>query len=1081
MVEGDQHSEPVGDSEPYKRGLWPRRWRWRISLSVLILFALVLIGAWFSREQIAGNVINDLLAGYEVEADYDIIAIDPQRQIIENLVIGDPAQPDFTADRVTINLDYGFRTPTVEGAEIVGARLYGTYLDGKLSFGSLDPIIFAEAEEEAGLPDFDLGISDGRALIESEFGAIAAKLDGAGSLQSGFAGTLAATAPGFGTQDCSAQTATVFGDVATDGGEIFFSGPVRFRNLSCEGAQIADADIGADFTAPADFGSVSGDLALSMSDLRYEGQRIAALGGDIRLGWGEGGLNLRHDLDGEQVATAYGRLGKVSAEGALRSGADFTRIEWDADLSGQNIALAGGFEATLDEAQTAAQGTLAAPLLAKFQRNFKEAMAGGAFASSVTIRKNPDGIALIVPDAQLSNAAGETLAALSRFNWTSADTGRQLSGNFVTGGAGLPQINGRMEQSAGGALVLRMGMEPYAAGADRLAIPRLQIEQSGSGRMTFAGSVFASGALPGGSVRDLVLPMAGSWSEAGGFRLGERCTQVQFGALTFAQLELQANALALCPQRGGAIIRYDDALSISAETRSFALTGELADAPANLRAESASFSYPGGFALADVNAVIGEEGNAVHLTAQSVEGGLSGDLAGTIAGGSAQLDLVPLDLTDLAGGWAYRDETLVVDGATFVLTERIDGEERFEPLVARNAHMTLSGGEIAARADLLNPASNRLITKVTVDHDLGNGAGQAVLDVPGVVFDDQLAPEDLTYLAKGVIAFADGTVSGEGLIEWQGSDVTSTGTFGTDGLDLAAAFGPLDDVSGTVEFTDLLGLTTAPGQLIEIGAVNPGIEVLGGSVQFSMTDGELIALEDARWPFMGGTLILRPVTITYGTPGSQNYVFEIIALDAATFVAQMELSNIGAAGTFDGTVPISFDDDGNGVITGGLLLSRPPGGNVSYIGELTYEDLGAISNYAFQSLRSLDYRQMSIALDGNVAGEIITKFQIDGVRQGEGASRNFITRRLANLPIRFNINVRSESFTQLALIARGLTDPSAWGDAVDRGIFEVEDGRLIRRAPLGSEPDREPDAAPVPDARNDNELPVQPVESDNTP
>ena len=50
-------------------------------------------------------------------------------------------------------------------------------------------------------------------------------------------------------------------------------------------------------------------------------------------------------------------------------------------------------------------------------------------------------------------------------------------------------------------------------------------------------------------------------------------------------------------------------------------------------------------------------------------------------------------------------------------------------------------------------------------------------------------------------------------------------------LDFAAAFGPVKGASGTVVFTDLLGLTTAPGQVLAVQSVNPGIEANDGSAR----------------------------------------------------------------------------------------------------------------------------------------------------------------------------------------------------------------------------------------------------------
>ena len=88
--------------------------------------------------------------------------------------------------------------------------------------------------------------------------------------------------------------------------------------------------------------------------------------------------------------------------------------------------------------------------------------------------------------------------------------------------------------------------------------------------------------------------------------------------------------------------------------------------------------------------------------------------------------------------------------------------------------------------------------------------------MPGLAFDNRLQPADLSYLATGVIALASGTVTGEGRIDWQGEDITSSGTFASDGFDFAAAFGPARGLQGKVVFTDLVNLTTAPDQTLAI-------------------------------------------------------------------------------------------------------------------------------------------------------------------------------------------------------------------------------------------------------------------------
>jgi hypothetical protein len=254
---------------------------------------------------------------------------------------------------------------------------------------------------------------------------------------------------------------------------------------------------------------------------------------------------------------------------------------------------------------------------------------------------------------------------------------------------------------------------------------------------------------------------------------------------------------------------------------------------------------------------------------------------------------------------------------------------------------------------------------------------------------------------------------------------------------------------GTVRFSDLIGLTTAPGQTLQVASVNPGIEVTDGEFTFQLRGARLLAVEGGSWPFMGGRLILRRVDLNFGVEEERRYIFDIQGLDAAAFIARFELPNIAATGIFDGTVPIVFDASGNGRVQDGLLTSRPPGGNVSYVGDLTYKDLSPIANFAFDALRSLDYNRMTIGMNGALTGEIVTNVNIDGVRQGEGARRNFVTRALANLPIQFRINIRAP-FYQLITSFKSLRDPAAVRDPRDLGLL-ADDGTRLKPAVRGED------------------------------
>jgi hypothetical protein len=362
-------------------------------------------------------------------------------------------------------------------------------------------------------------------------------------------------------------------------------------------------------------------------------------------------------------------------------------------------------------------------------------------------------------------------------------------------------------------------------------------------------------------------------------------------------------------------------------------------------------------------------------------------------------------------------------------------DARFRPLVARDARLRLHDGVITAAALLREPASARPVVQAEIVHRLTNSHGHADLSVPDLVFDTVLQPDTLTPLALGVIANAHGTVTGTGRIDWSAGNVTSSGKFSTKAIDFAAAFGPVRGLSGTVEFADLIGLVTRPDQRVRIASINPGVDVTDGEVSFQLLGNNMLVVNGARWPFAGGTLELLPTRMVFGAAEVRRYTLRLRGADAALFVQQLDLGNISASGVFDGDIPIVFDQDG-GRVVGGKLVSRPPGGNLSYVGELTYKDLSAMANFAFQSLRSLDYRAMEIGLDGNLDGEIVTRLRFDGVSQGEGAKQNIATRAIRGLPLQFNVNIRAP-FHKLITSFKSLYDPNAIDDPQVRGLLQA--------------------------------------------
>ena len=288
-------------------------------------------------------------------------------------------------------------------------------------------------------------------------------------------------------------------------------------------------------------------------------------------------------------------------------------------------------------------------------------------------------------------------------------------------------------------------------------------------------------------------------------------------------------------------------------------------------------------------------------------------VGGTFANASGKLSAVPILLSDAQGTWRVVDGDLTIEGATTVSDAQ--DPPRFWPLRSDDFRLTLVDNRIDATAWLLDPETGTRVTDVTIEHSLETGIGNAVLDVPGITFEvGGYQPDELTRLTTGVVALVDGTLTGKGRINWSPEGTTSTGTFSTADMDLAAPFGPVEGLTTTVNFTDLLALESAPGQVAEVDLIQTGIDVVDGTIRYQLLRDLKVRVESGHWPFAGGDLFLEETVLDFSKPTTKILTFRVVGLDAATFVEQMDFTVIEATGTFDGVIPMEFDQSGGRII-----------------------------------------------------------------------------------------------------------------------------------------------------------------------
>lgn len=996
-----------------RKGLARRTLVARVALIAGIAAGLV----WFQRRPLATSFIASQLASRGVQASYTVTGLGFRWQTVDNLVIGDPANPDLTAEHAEIRVNASLAGIGITDVHASGVRLKGRYINGKVSWGSIDKLLPAPSGERFALPDLVVSVADARVRLDTPYGVIAARIDGKGKLSDGFRGKMAAIMPVMTTKPCVALRPTAYVDLAISAGEPWVNGPVRAQRVTCGGTRIDSPTLAVDMTFARSLDRWHGAMQPDVPVISAGGDQLARITGAI-------------DFDGDVHRT--GGRARVGAASGVIAGQRFAGLNTDAQfvLSDDMTGARGGISIqhvrpddrlarTLMTAAKATAGVPVAPLLARTAAIAAQTR-DISVSSDFDAQMDVGGL-----KAQIRNMAARSANGISatvsggdgiRFGAQGlvANTALSLSGG------GLPRIEAAFRRDRFGATHGVAIVAPYAADGARLALSPVSFLSSPNGALRVTTHVAMDGPLGDGRISNLTAPIVLMRDRGGGYTINPGCTPAHVDHLSVASLSLGPTSLNLCAD-GPALARIAGGrISGGVRVAAPTISARLGDTPLRFAAASARYGLDGAFAADRPRLLLGS-GTPTRLQATSLTGQVTSAAAhGRFAGLSGQIGTVPLLFEDGSGPWSFVDGKLRVAGSARVRDAVT--VPRFNPLLARDFAMTMANGRIDAHAVLIEPAKQVRVANVSITHRLASDSGSAILDVSGLRFDKGLQPEMLTPLTNGVIANVMGSISGQGRIDWTPRGVTSSGDFSTDGTDLAAAFGPVTGIKGTIHFTDLLNLKT-DSQQIRVASINPGTPVTDGVITYRLLGDQRLAIEHGEWPFAGGQLILQPTVLQMGTPSERRLTFRIVGLDAAKFVERLQFENFAASGIFDGVMPMIFNEQG-GRIEGGVLSVRDPGGTLAYVGQVSNTDMNLFAKIAFDALKSMRYRHLNIDLQGPLDGEMISRVVFTGLSNADpNAHINFLVRRLLKLPIKFNITIRAP-FRGLLSTAKTFQDPT---------------------------------------------------------
>lgn len=1018
---------------------WPKRLRRGLAV-LLVLFLLALAAAWIMRERLATDYIEGELARRGVDASYEVKRIGLGSQVLENVVIGDPARPDATVRHLEVQVLIGLGGPEIGTITARGVRLRGRIgEDGRLSLGEIDKLLPPPTGAPFELPDQRVDVADAAIALETPAGFLAVAVEGRGNLADGFAGKLALAANRLTLGGCTLEGPRAELSAAVDDRHPAVRGPVSAARFACGGDLVAERPMLALNTR---FGRSldiwQGGAAARIPVLVASGSRLTDAEARLTLDGNALRTQGRADLTAASVITDAARAGRTRIAGPYALSLRRSELVMTGNLDAAGIVLPERTLAGPAGALRAMQGTPLGPIGDGLARALTRAAQGGAaLDADVRLAVAPDRGGVRIGRLRLAAASGARLlvdgGGGATYGWPGGAIG--LDGDVALTGGGFPDARFTLRQAQPGGPLQGSGrISPLEASGARLALGEIDFASASGGNTRFATTARLDGPFSGGRIEGLVLPLSGRFGR-GGLALGESCVAASFQALQVQNLRLGAARLPLCPV-GRALVWQPPggALRGGAELRAPRFAGRLGSSPITLAASRLRVGLDG-FTAADLATRLGAASGESRLDIAGLDGRFAGGgVAGGFTGLAGDLAGVPLLVSDGSGRWRFGNGMLNAEGA-LTIADRQD-PLRFQPLVSRDFRLAIAGNDLRATGGLDHPESGTRVMRATIDHDLGTGAGGAVLDVAALRFQPRgFQPDALTPLTVGVVALVDGTVTGQGRIAWDAEGTRSSGTFATQDMNLAAPFGPVEGLTTTLNFTDLLGLVTAPGQTAEVRLIQAGIDVYDGRVTYQLQPDYRVAVDGARWPFSGGTLSLEPTVLDFSRETTKYLTFRVEGLDAAAFIAQMEFGNIAATGTFDGIVPMQFDANGTGEIRDGRLTARPEGGTLSYVGELTDRDLGAYGILAFNALKSLRYDRFDLTLNGALDGEFITVIDLDGIARNPGATTlpgsggipqmvaGRILNQLSRIPFEFNIRIQGQ-FRSLFATAQSFSDPT---------------------------------------------------------
>lgn len=978
-----------------------------VSLSMLALIAAGLL-VYGGRREISRELAEAWLQQRGIDASIRVDDLDASG-FTGSIRLGSRSDPDFAADRIEVAYDLrapwsggGFALQT-EAIRLVRPRLKARLTPSGLSFGRLQPLIDEALKSPTTSRARGPSVLIENARLDLATPGGRARLTGDASLDDGkllrLDGRLAPLR--YDTPDLVAEVQGALVSARKRGDRL--SVLVRFdlADLVRQDLELEDTQgqIDADLAYP--------DLARLSADGPAELQ-LAFRAGDLRLGEthatrSAGALTLTGQMTGVLTSLQFeGRAqGRATGESLETPALQGRGLHLDLDLS----RLAVGRTANLS-GQVAGSAALA----------FDEALAGGAALRAVSGQIRTPGLMLSTEgDSRIAGPFAIQLGAGRVARGALALTSLAVDGQGRVDGSPLrPRLDLQASVVADSGisepdarrLATSLPNPDYVRAATaalqtfELRAPALKLQVS-DGRSLLTLPTPLSLTAANGARAQLTAPGGPLLEASGGSMRGALSVQLSGGGLP--DLQLQAPAWAM---------------DGSTLTSRLVISGKGVDLPpledlegriqgvATATAGTVRFILDGCTPLTARRMLVGEtplSGQSLSLCPAASPLFASTATGWTASAGfrdlSSGLDEAQAKISGVSGRLSAAG-TSGLDQAQVTIEQGslVDAAEtrRFNP-VRTVGRLELSGGIWTGAIEATTP-NDQSLGRITLRHDVARARGRAELDASRLVFakDGGLQPADLSPMAA-FARNASGPAAFTGTFVWDADGMTSRGRLVGDGIDFTSPIGFVASLNGTIDFTSLAPLASAPDQSLKITRVDAIVPLQAFSALFAV-GAEALHVSSAAFEAAKGRVSIEPVDVAFDPDKPIRGVIVIEHLDLGELIAASSLvEKVQLDAVVDGRLPFELSARGFRLLKGQVRAIRPGHLAISRAAltgvEAGVQDQGrdspgappaapapvnAIQDFAYQAMENLAFDTLEASVNSTDDGRLAILFHIKG-------------------------------------------------------------------------------------------------------